>query len=363
MKMRTASRRRPILPPAVAVLLFLLIRCGADRSPSGPSGIRTVPLNGGAPAVTVCRWPGDKAAAYTIGFDDFRASHFDVARPALNGAGIPGTFFINTAAVTRWNSLRRMAEEGHEIASHTWSHARCSRIGENELRRDIERAIEDIRNHLPNVHKVPSFSYPFGLLDESSKAVVSRYHLCARSGSGGIETGDAEHTDYQALKAVGAYPPYDIDRLNAMVMEAVGSRGWIIVYFHSISDRNRSGPTTIPLDLFRRHLSFVRGRGHDLWFATQGEAACYIRMRQTAVLSASVKNGDRIEVRLEGKVPDFGPAVPISVALCRPSEWIGRSISAEMEGGGRRIQVHEPDPSRFLLDMPVPSTCVVYATQ
>ncbi len=363
MKMRTAALRRPILPPAVAVLLLLLTRCGSDRSPSAPSGIRTVPLNSGPPAVTVCRWPMDKAAAYTIGFDDFRASHFDVARPELNRVGIRGTFYIQTHSVTRWNSLRRLAEEGHEVASHTWSHARCTRIGENELRREIERAIEDIRNHLPAVQKVPSFSYPFGLLDESGKAVVSRYHLCARSGIEGIETGDAEHTDFQALKAVGVYPPYAIDRLNAFVMEAIGSSGWIIVYFHSVSDRNRSGPTTIPLDLFRQHLSFVRGRGEDLWIATLGQAASYILMRQTAFVSALVKNGDRIEVRLEGKVPKLGLPIPLCVAINRPPEWIGREIIAEMDGSGRRIQVHEPDPSRLLLDMPVPSTCRLYAVQ
>ncbi|MDM7925299.1 MAG: polysaccharide deacetylase family protein [bacterium] len=363
MRRRPAALRPLMRFSAAAALLLQLTRCGSDGSPSGPSTIRSVPLSGGPPAVTVCRWPADRAAAYTIGFDDFRDSHFDVARPELNRAGIKGTFYVNTRSVTRWNSLRRMAEEGHEIASHTWSHPRCSVIGENELRREIERAIEDIRNHLPAVQKVPCFSYPYGLLDESSKAVVSRYHLCARSGVEGVETGDAEHADLRALKAVGAYPPHDIDRLNAFVTDAVASRGWIIVYFHSVSDRNRSGPETIPLELFRRHLSFVLGRGDDLWMATQGQAASYLLMRQNAAVSAAVKGGDRVEVRLEGKVPDLGLPVPLSVAFNRPPEWIGREIRAEMGGSGRRIPVHEPDPSRILLDMPVPSTCTVTATQ
>ncbi len=363
MRRRPAAFRPWTRFSTAAALLLQLTRCGPDESPSGPSQIRSVPLSGGPPAVTVCRWPMDKAAAYTVGFDDFRDSHFDVARPELNRAGIKGTFYVNTRSVTRWNSLRRMAEEGHEIASHTWSHPRCSDLAENNLSREIERAIEDIRNHLPAVRKVPSFCYPFGLLDETSRAVVSRYHLSARSGTEGIETGDAEQTDLQALKAIGVYPPYDIDRLNASVTEAVASRGWIIVYFHSISDRNRSGPTTIPLGLFRRHLSFVRDRKAELWVATQGQAASYLLMRQNAVVSAAVKHGDRIEVRLEGKIPDLGLPVPLCVSLNRPAEWIGRGIIAEIEGDGRRIPVHEPDPSRILLDMPVPSTCTVTATQ
>lgn len=363
MRRRPAAFRPWMRFSSAAALLLQLTRCGSDGSPSGPSQIRSVPLSGGPPAVTVCRWPMDKAAAYTIGFDDFRDSHFDVARPELNRTGIKGTFYVNTRSVTRWNSLRRMAKEGHEIASHTWSHPRCNEIAEADLRREIERAIEDVRNHMPGIRSVPSFCYPFGLLDDDSRRVVSRYHLSARSGVTGIESGDAENTDLRALKAVGAYPPYDIDRLNAFVTDAVASRGWVIVYFHSVSDRNRSGPTTIPLKLFRRHLSFVLGRGDDLWIATQGQAASYLLMRQNAVVSAAVKSGDRIEVRLEGKTPDLGLPVPLSVSLNRPAEWIGREITAKMEGSDRRIPVHEPDPSRILLDMPVPSTCTVTATQ
>jgi peptidoglycan/xylan/chitin deacetylase (PgdA/CDA1 family) len=362
--MRSTCMRNSIPASAVAILLpFLLIRCAGDGSPAGPGEIRAVPLQGDSAAVSVCRWPMDKAAAYTIGFDDARVSHIDVARPELNRAGLTGTFYVNTRSVTAWNSLRRMADEGHEIASHTWSHPRCSVIAEEDLRREIERAIEDIRNHLPGVRAVPSFSYPFGSFDETSRRVVSRYHLSARSGVPGIESGDADRTDFAALKAVGVYPPYDIDRLNASVLEAVESRGWIIVYFHSISDRNSRGRTTIPLESFRRHLSFVRERKSDLWIATQGLAASYILMRRTAVVSAFVTHGDRIEVRVDGRRPENGFPVPLCVSLIRPAEWTGRRIIAENPGGSRGIQVRAPDSSRILLDMPVPSTCVVYAVQ
>jgi peptidoglycan/xylan/chitin deacetylase (PgdA/CDA1 family) len=363
--MKSSTGMRNPLPASVfAILLGLLLaRCAGDRSPAGPSEIRTVPLQSDSAAVSVCRWPMDKAAAYTIGFDDVRASHIEVARPELNRAGLTGTFYVNTRSVNAWNSLRRMADEGHEIASHTWSHPRCGVIAEQDLRREIERAIEDIRNHLSGVRAVPSFSYPFGSLDETSRRIVSMYHLSARSGIPGIESGDADRTDFAALKAFGAYPPYDIDRLNASVREAVESRGWIIVYFHSISDRNRRGSTTIPLESFRRHLSFVCDLKPDLWIATQGQAASYILIRRTAVVSASVMSGDRIEVRVEGRTPEHGIPVPLCVSLIRPPEWTGRRIIAENPGTGRTIQFREPDSSRILLDMPVPSTCVVYAVQ
>jgi peptidoglycan/xylan/chitin deacetylase (PgdA/CDA1 family) len=349
---------------AASAALLLAVRCGGDRMPAGPDPGRPVPLNAAAPppAARICRWNGDRAAAYTIGFDDFRGSHVDVAWPELRKAGLVATFWLNTGAITAWESLARMADEGHEIASHTWSHARCDRISEAGLRREIERAIEDIRNHLPHVTAVPSFSYPFGLFDDASRRVVSEFHLSARSGITGIETADPDESEWTALKAVGVYPPYDMDALNAAVDEAVRGGGWIIVYFHSISRENRRGATTVPLKLFRRHLSHVRDRRADLWNATQGQAASYIRMRRAATLSVSILTGDSLEVRLDGRRPDGALPVDLTIAVERPVEWAGLEIRART-GGGRWDVAADTSAVRILLNLPVPSRTVLVASR
>jgi polysaccharide deacetylase family protein (PEP-CTERM system associated) len=57
--------------------------------------------------------------------------------------------------------MRRIVEDGHEIASHGWDHRRVFTMTAGEFRSDLEktrRAIEDACGHLPVGYRAPSFS-------------------------------------------------------------------------------------------------------------------------------------------------------------------------------------------------------------
>lgn len=74
----------------------------------------------GAPAAA--EWPHGAKAAVALTYDDALASQLDVAAPALDRAGLKGTFFLSNvkrAHVPRW---RAMARRGHELANHSLFH-------------------------------------------------------------------------------------------------------------------------------------------------------------------------------------------------------------------------------------------------
>src|SRR5690349_18265061 len=92
-----------------------------------------------APTVRIARFAGDRAAAISYTFDDGLRDQYTVAVPMLNEVGFMGTFFVIPGKVAAtveeaerrkndkrpwgtitWDELRRMAAQGHEIASHTW---------------------------------------------------------------------------------------------------------------------------------------------------------------------------------------------------------------------------------------------------
>ena len=62
--------------------------------------------------------------------------------------GVKATFFVLGWVAERYPALlRRMADEGHEIASHGYSHVRASEQSEAEFRQDVSRArklLEDL---------------------------------------------------------------------------------------------------------------------------------------------------------------------------------------------------------------------------
>lgn len=67
-------------------------------------------------------WPGGARAAVVLTYDDAVPSQLDHAVPALNTAGLQGTFFLSNvrqADVERW---RAAATNGHELGNHTLTH-------------------------------------------------------------------------------------------------------------------------------------------------------------------------------------------------------------------------------------------------
>lgn len=77
-------------------------------------------------------------------------------------AGVKATFFTLGWVAARHPALiRRIAEAGHEIASHGWDHQRVFTMDEKSFRADLDRAqqaIEDASGHAPRGYRAPSFS-------------------------------------------------------------------------------------------------------------------------------------------------------------------------------------------------------------
>jgi polysaccharide deacetylase family protein (PEP-CTERM system associated) len=77
-------------------------------------------------------------------------------------ARVKGTFFTLGWVAERHPALiRRIVEEGHEIASHGWDHRRVFTMDAAEFRRDLERAhmaIERACGVAPKGYRAPSFS-------------------------------------------------------------------------------------------------------------------------------------------------------------------------------------------------------------
>lgn len=86
----------------------------------------------------------------------------DAVLALFEEAGVKATFFTLGWVAQRYPALiRRIAEAGHEIASHGWDHVRVFTLNAATFRADIERAriaIEDACGQSPVGYRAPSFS-------------------------------------------------------------------------------------------------------------------------------------------------------------------------------------------------------------
>ena len=86
----------------------------------------------------------------------------DAVLGLFEAAGVKATFFTLGWVAERHKALvRRIAEAGHELASHGWDHRRVFTMSETEFREDLARAraaIEDAGGQAVTGYRAPSFS-------------------------------------------------------------------------------------------------------------------------------------------------------------------------------------------------------------
>lgn len=86
----------------------------------------------------------------------------DAVLDLFDRAGVKGTFFTLGWVAARYPALiRRIADAGHEIASHGWDHQRVFTMQPEEFRADLQKArtvLEDAAGEKLSGYRAPSFS-------------------------------------------------------------------------------------------------------------------------------------------------------------------------------------------------------------
>ncbi|MFI1504158.1 polysaccharide deacetylase family protein [Streptomyces sp. NPDC020597] len=129
---------------AAACLTVMLTGCGGLDA-TRPSAVRAVP------AVTAqaarfgsvdCRVAKCIALTFDAGPSENSARLLDV----LKERQVPATFFLlGKGHIDEHPELvRRMAAEGHEVASHTWDHKILTRIEPEKIREELQRPNDEI---------------------------------------------------------------------------------------------------------------------------------------------------------------------------------------------------------------------------
>ncbi|WP_240468436.1 polysaccharide deacetylase family protein [Streptomyces dangxiongensis] len=157
--MRVAGRRFRLsaLASAAACLALTLSGC-AQVDTTAPSAARAAAAHG-APArlgTVDCREAKCIALTFDAGPSENSARLLDI----LKEKKVPATFFLlGKRHIEKYPELvRRMAAEGHEVASHTWDHKILTRISDAQIREELKRpddAIERLTGHKPTLMRPP----------------------------------------------------------------------------------------------------------------------------------------------------------------------------------------------------------------
>lgn len=242
---------------------------------------------GAPPTARIAHFDGDRAAAISYTFDDNLRDQYTVAVPMLNEVGFKGTFFVIAGVTSEtvedaekkdgqkrawggitWSELKTMDAQGHEIASHTWTHPNLTKSPPEEVDVQFSKAYDAIKTH---IGKPPlTLAFPFNASTPEIQTAALKYHVAYRA--------------YQ----LGTGSNSTVKSLNSWADKLVQEKKWGVTMTHAIT--NGYAAMSSP-EILRDHWKYVKSRDREIWVDTFANIARYEKERGDAKLTLSEKAG------------------------------------------------------------------------
>ena len=223
----------------------------------------------------IAPWHGWKQGAITYSFDDGCSGQLQSAIPSLNKYGLKATFNLVTNWVNNWGGWKQAAQSGHEIASHTVSHANLNAAGDNELSQSKQIIEQNIGQECVTI------VYPNCVT--GNKGAMSRYYISGRTCSGQLVSnniGDMFEISSIIIGNTGQYN--SAQALNNLADSAAQQNKWAVYLIHGID--GDGGYSPISSSALDQHFSYVKQQD-KVWVATFKDVSKYILEANNLVIS------------------------------------------------------------------------------
>lgn len=325
-----------LMKRSVCLLLLMLLARYADAKAKHITGY-------------IAQFDGDRPAAITYSFDDNLRDQYKLAVPMLNQIGFKGTFFVipgDTADTVpeaekkatqkrawgsiTWTELREMSAQGHEIASHTWSHPNLLKLSPEEVSTQFSKSYNAIKAH---IGKPPlTVAFPFNASNPAIRTEALKYYVAFRA--------------YQ----IGTGPKTTLPWLNEWADSLITEHQWGVVMTHAIAHGYAalSDPA-----ILRRHFQYVKSRENEIWVDTFANISRYEVERNNTTLTLFQKRHTItcvLNSTLDPKVFDVPLTIVINVSGVH-------SINAERHG--KEIRFRYGNNAIYLQATPSPQPLII----
>jgi peptidoglycan/xylan/chitin deacetylase (PgdA/CDA1 family) len=225
-----------------------------------------------------------------------------------------------------WDDLRTFAQQGHEFASHMVTHPRLAALDEANIHYELEKSREEILHQLGARHTF-SAEVPFGTENERAMNYAHRVYPALRNrmpapyleelnrwNRRSPGSSDQEYVQWQRGALTGTHLPLMKSWVDTT---AIHDNIWLVLVFHGVDG---VGWEALSSDTLDAYFSYIKTREDDLWVATFGDVARYMRERMNATLT-SRRKGRKIEVILTHSLDPSLYDVPLTVKTYVPPDW------------------------------------------
>jgi peptidoglycan/xylan/chitin deacetylase (PgdA/CDA1 family) len=280
----------------------------------------------------IMRWHDNHAAAVSVTFDDGLYSQTSVGVPLLNARGVRGSFFVLTGDGWNewpgyWQSWQTAASQGHEIGSHTVTHAHLPAIGATELTQELSVSRATVDANISGQDCL-TLAYPFGEHNDDVDTATAGYYIAARDvwSQGYLNlypedvVGNYTAVDFYGLGSFSYdYPALTtLDKLLGYLDDAELLGGWFMPHIHELE----TAESAALLEDFLDEL-LVR----DVWVDTMGTVVRYMQERMASTIYVVGETPTSITLNLAAVLDDTIYDVPLTLRSTVPASWAGIQVS------------------------------------
>ena len=257
-----------------------------------------------AQTVEIATWSGFRKGAASFTFDDGAPSHVTDAGPMFKKYGYKGTFNLVVNWNPNWSGFQGLADEGHEIASHSNSHG-------NNMSGEEASSKKTIEGKIKQKYGIITVAYPNCNVPNES-AVLQNYivgRICNGSWKGmNDEMGKDGPSNWAQVPATMTGAEGQLKSTNdftGRMQKVIQSNGWAAFLTHGFQGKNNGNANYSPTDInaIDGALKWAQQNDKDIWVAPMGHVAMYLKERKASKAEAS-SSGGNITVKLTHSIAD-----------------------------------------------------------
>jgi oligosaccharide reducing-end xylanase len=282
------------------------------------------------PGYEVATWLGFRNAAITYTFDDGCPNQFTKAIPMLNEFGFGGTFFTVTSWSPNWSALQNAVLQGHEVGSHTVTHADLSTLDKNAQNAELENSANAIYSHIEGLHGL-TLAYPY--CRPSLDSLTRLYYFAARHCQGNIESSTPVD-----LMNISSLICGELGSVNSSVVfqqkadTASSSHGWCVYLIHGID--GDGGYSNLASATLRESLEYLDANPEKFWVGTFGNVVRYIQERNCLSVTELEELDDTIKIEVSDTLDNAIYNHPVTLRRPLPENW---GYAAGLQAG---LEIH-----------------------
>jgi len=263
------------------------------------------------------------------------------------------------AVGSSWDDFRKDAGEGYEIASHSITHASMPGLDEANIRYELEKSKEEIKNQLGDKYTF-SVEVPYGYEDDRVMQIAYKIYPALRNrmpepflkeiDRASKEFPHPSEKDYIQWQR-GPLHKTPLALMKSWVDTTYANKDmWLVLVFHGIDSLGWE-PTPIPK--LEEYFNYIKDREDRLWIATFGDATKYMREREHAKVNTSEKDG-KIIISLIHSLDKTKYDLPLTLKTYTPGKWTKVTVSQGTTT--KTVDVQHDDNGGYVLYQADPNT-------